>query len=123
MSFSVFDQDGGEIAIRANASSPIELLIPRDPHLQPPPMHLQNVTSMDGTRLFNLHFVQLGFDYSFSLHFQMHPVNSSLAYLLIYAFDRPPRLNRSLSDIDGWTLFCPLSKCHSIETTHLLFFS
>ena len=120
ITFSVFDQDEREITIRANPSSPIEILIPRDPNLRLSPMSLQNVTSLNGTRLFNLHFVQLGFDYTMSLHFQMRPLNSSLAYLLIYAFERAPQVNRSFSDIDGWTLFCPSSKCHSIEPTHPL---
>ena len=118
ISLSVFDQEGHEIAIGAKASSPIEMIIPRDPNLRSLPMTLQNVTSLNDTvhnLLFNLHFVKLAFDYSVSLHLQMRPLNSSLAYLLIYAFDRAPRLNRSVHDIDGWRLFCPSSKCNSID--------
>ena len=118
ISVNMFDQDGREILIRANASSPIEMIIPRDPDLRSLSMTAQNVTSLNGTiqnLLFNLHFVKLAFDYSVSLHFQMRPLNSSLAYLLIYAFDRSPRLNRSVDDIDGWTLFCPSSECNSID--------
>jgi hypothetical protein len=118
ISLTMFDQEGREIAIRANASNPIEMIIPRDPHLRSLPMNLQNATRLNGTAhnlLFNLHFVKLAFDYSVSLHFQVHSLNSSIAHLLIYAFDRSPRLNRSIHDIDGWTLFCPLSKCNSID--------
>ncbi|CAF1681875.1 unnamed protein product, partial [Adineta ricciae] len=40
-------------------------------------------------------------------HFEIHPLNTSLAYLFIYKFDQSPQLNSSINLIDGWALFCP----------------
>ncbi|CAF1549867.1 unnamed protein product, partial [Adineta steineri] len=37
----------------------------------------------------------------------MHPLQITLAYLLIYKFDSKPQLNSSINRIDGWSLFCP----------------
>ena len=39
---------------------------------------------------------------------EIEALNSSIGYLLIYKFDRIPKLN----EIDGWTVFCP-SNFHS----------
>ena len=111
VSFSLLDRDGNELAIETDSSHPIEILIPRDQNLPVPPMILQNVTSLSlrpHAQTFNLHFVNLStFTSSFSIHLQMRPLNSHLSYMLIYAFDRSPRLNSSINDIDGYSLFCP----------------
>jgi len=116
ISFSTLDRDGNEIPIQTTLDHLIELMIPRDPNIIIPSMSLQNVTSMNSTNhhlLFNLHYVNLtqsNKNLTISLHFEMHPLNISLAYLLIYKFDSSPQLNSSIKQIDGWSLFCPLSK-------------
>jgi hypothetical protein len=99
-----------ELSIQSRS---IEIIIPRDPNLVIPSMTLQNVTSFNSTphyQIFNLHFVNITFDRSISLHFEMHPLNTTLGYLFIYKFDSSPQLNSSINQIDGWTLFCPSSE-------------
>ena len=99
--------------MRANSSQPIEIIIPRDENLPIPPMILQNVTTLSllpHAQTFNLHFVNLSTQAaSFSIHLQMRPMSSNVSYLLIYKFDQSPRLNSSISDIDGWSLLCSSS--------------
>ncbi|CAF1677637.1 unnamed protein product, partial [Adineta steineri] len=93
-------------------SHPIEIIIPRDPNIIIPPMILQNVTSMNSTphnQLFDLHYLNITSSLSISIHFEIQPLNTSLAYLFIYKFDQLPQLNTSINSIDGWTLFCPLN--------------
>ena len=110
ISFSLLDRDGNEVVVATNASQPIEIIIPRDENLPVPPMKLQNVTLLSlrpHAQTFNLHFVNLStLTSSFSIHLQMRPLNSNVSYVLIYAFDRSPRLNSSINDIDGWSLLC-----------------
>ena len=117
ISFSLLDRDGNEVTVQTNFSQPIEIIIPRDQNLPVPSMMLQNVTSLSlrpHAQTFNLHFVNLStLTSSFSIHLQMRPLNSNLSYLLIYAFDRSPRLNSSINDIDGWSLFCCSSNLHT----------
>jgi hypothetical protein len=110
LSLTILDRHGNEVSIQNQS---IELIIPRDPNLVIPSMALQNVTSFNSTphyQLFNLHFVNITFDRSISVHFEMHPLNTSLGYLFIYKFDNSPQLNSSINQIDGWTLFCPSSE-------------
>jgi hypothetical protein len=113
ISLSILDQYGNEVSIQTNLSHPIEIIIPRDPNLIIPEMILQNVTSMNSTphnQLFYLQYLNITSVLSISVHFEMHPLNTSLAYLFIYKFDQTPLLNSSVNLIDGWTLFCPISK-------------
>jgi hypothetical protein len=112
ISLSILDQYGNEVAIQTNASHPIEIIIPHDPNLIIPQMILQNVTSMNSTphnQLFYLQYLNITSVLSISVHFEMRPLNTSLAYLFIYKFDQTPLLNSSINLIDGWTLFCPIS--------------
>jgi hypothetical protein len=113
ISLSILDQYGNEVLIQTNLSHPIEIMIPRDPNVTIPEMILQNVTSMNSTphnQLFYLQYLNITSVLSISVHFEMRPLNTSLAYLFIYKFDQTPLLNSSVNLIDGWTLFCPISK-------------
>ena len=111
ISFSLLDRNGNAVTVQTDPSHPIEIIIPRDENLPVSPMRLQNVTSLSllaHAQTFHLHFANLSaLTSSFSIHLQMRPLNSHLSYMLIYTFDRSPRLNTSINDIDGWTLFCP----------------
>jgi hypothetical protein len=116
---SILDRNGNDASIHASVDQPIELIIPRDANLIVSSMDLQNVTSnsiVPHNQLFNLHFVNITQSQSIntftvSLHFEMHPLNTSLVYLLIYRFDGAPQLNSSIKQIDGWSLLCPSSEC------------
>ncbi|CAF1286286.1 unnamed protein product [Adineta ricciae] len=105
LSFSIFDRNGNELTIQTNQS--IKLIIPRDKNFVLPPMSLQNVTAINSTArhlLFNWHYINLNQfkpNLSVSLHLEMEPLNTSLAYFLAYKFDS------SSNTIAGWTLFCP----------------
>jgi hypothetical protein len=107
ISLSVLDREGNDVPIQTNLSNPIEIFIPRDPNLIIPPMILQNITSTPDNQLFNLQYVNITSTQTISIHFEILPLNTSLAYLFIYKFDQAPRLNSSINQIDGWTLFCP----------------
>jgi hypothetical protein len=113
ISLTVLDQYGNEIPIHANVNQPIEFFIPRDPNLILPEMILQNVTSKSNEEFFHLNLSQfiINNNLTISLHFEIRPLNITLAYLFIYKFDNKPVLNSSKYDIDGWDLFCPASEC------------
>ena len=118
ISLSLLDQHGNEILIQTNLTHPIELIIPRDPNTIIPSMTLQNVSSFNSTphyQLFNLHYINITTILPISVHFEMHPLNTSLGYLFIYKFDTSPILNSTINEIDGWTLFCPSSKFYFIR--------
>ena len=113
ISLSILDQNGNELSVQTNVSHPIEIIIPRDPNIIIPQMILQNVTSMNSTphnQLFHLHYLNIIADLPISVHFEIQPLNTSLAYLFIYKFDQIPQLNSSINQIDGWTLLCPASR-------------
>jgi hypothetical protein len=123
ISLSLLDQNGNDVPILASINHPIEFIIPRDVNLIVPSMTLQNVTSMTSDshyQLFNLHYVNITQPQSnltVSLHFEMHPLNTSLGYLMIYKFDGSPQLNSSINQTDGWSLMCPSSELHSSDST------
>ena len=103
----MLDQNGNEISFQTNG---LRLIVPRDPNVVVPSMTLQNVTSINSTShqlIFYLHYLNITTLLPISLHLEIHPLNTSLAYLLIYKFDQSPQLNSSSQSIDGWTLFCP----------------
>ncbi|CAF4200745.1 unnamed protein product, partial [Adineta steineri] len=110
ISLSIIDQNGNEIPFKANENNSIKLIIPRDPNVLIPSMYLQNVTSINSTinnLLFNYHYVNITSSFPISVHFEIHSLNTNLAYLFIYKFDQTPQLNSSINLIDGWTMFCP----------------
>jgi hypothetical protein len=110
ISFSILDQNGNEVSIETNSTNPIELIIPRDPNLMISSMILQNVTSTPHQQLFNFHYVNITSTLPISVHFEIHPLDATIGYFLIYKFDGTPQLNQ----MDGWTLFCPSSKFYLI---------
>lgn len=110
ISLAFFAEDGAELYPQATTFDPIELILPLDPKLQPSLLHLQNVTGLNGNARnppFNLHYVALTGTHPMSIQLQIHALNSTLAYLLTYAFDRVPE---EKSAIDGWTRLCPSSE-------------
>jgi hypothetical protein len=128
ISLSVLDQNGNDVPIRASIDHPFQFIIPRDINMIVSPMALQNVTTMNDNhnRIFNLHFVnitQSNSNLTVSLHFEMHPLNTSLGYLLIYLFDNSPQLNSSINQTDGWSLFCPLSEFFPFSNIDLKVYS
>ncbi|CAF4235279.1 unnamed protein product, partial [Adineta steineri] len=71
-------------------------------------MILQNVTSINSTldnQFFHFHYVNITNPLPISVHFDIHPLNVTIAYLFIYKFDQIPSSDGSNSD--GWTIFCP----------------
>lgn len=103
LSFSILDKNVNEIE-----TNPMEFFVHRDPNIIIPEMFLQNVTfNTDKNSLFHYHRVNLtqniNSNLTFSIHFEMHPLNRNLSYLFIYKFDDQPQLN----SMDNWTLFCP----------------
>ncbi|CAF0948798.1 unnamed protein product [Adineta steineri] len=112
ISLSIIDQNANEVSFEAYQNNPIQMIIPRDPNVLIPSMYLQNVTSINSTinnLLFNYHYINITSSLPISVHFEIHSLNRSLAYLFIYKFDQTPQLNSSINLIDGWTIFCPFN--------------
>ena len=121
VSLSILDENGTDVGIETTADRPIELFLPRDPSISVSPMVLQDVLSTDQpihNQHFYLHYVNVTAELARSIHLEIAPVNPALAYLFIYAFDRLPQLNSTISQIDGWTLFCPASNVKSGVLSH-----
>ena len=115
ISLSIFDESENEISIHADINQPIEFFIPRDPILIFPPMTEQNVTSNYLEQSFHLNSINMSqftinSNITVSLHFEIQPFDSSLAYVFIYKFDGVPHLNSTINSTDGWALFCPSSE-------------
>jgi len=107
LTFSIVNENGNEISILTNNS--IELIIPRDPNLIFPEMILQNVTNFNQSFYFKfIHLKDLkqNENLTISIHFEIEPLNLSVAYLFIYQFDKQIQLNR----LDDSQIFCPSSK-------------
>ncbi|CAF1360361.1 unnamed protein product, partial [Adineta steineri] len=112
IALSIIDQNGNEVSFQAHQNNPIQLIIPRDLNVLIPSMYLQNVTSINSTinnLLFNYHYINITSSLPISVHFEIHSLNTNLAYLFIYKFDQTPQLNSSINLIDGWTMFCPFN--------------
>ncbi|CAF4521529.1 unnamed protein product, partial [Rotaria sp. Silwood2] len=123
ISLSILDKYGNEISIETNINQPIQLIIPRDPNVIIPSMIVQNVTSINSTlhnQLFYLNYINITNDLTIAVHFEIHPLNISLAYLFIYKFDQTPLLNSSTNFIDGWILFCPSNLTNESIYTYLI---
>lgn len=113
VSFSILDDAYNEVPVATTASNAVEIIIPRDPNLLIPPMSTPNVTALHASPhrlVFYLHYLNLTSSLPVSAHWEMRPSNITLAYLLVYKFDRSPQLNSSTEQIDGWTLLCPSSE-------------
>ena len=108
VSFSIFDQNNNEIAVRTTIDDPIELIILQDSNFVMPNMILQNVTSLNNvshSELFDLKFINITNSLPVSIHFEIRPLKENLAYLFVYKFDPPSRLNYLFNQIDKWKLF------------------
>ena len=119
LSITFVDENNNEISVNTTADKPIEFFISRDNNLIVPSMFMQNVSSITNDSLinnpqFNLHFINITSNISVSIHLEMHPLNITLGYMLIYKFDQIPQLNSSIHYIDDWTILCPQSKKHKI---------
>ena len=113
LSLSFYDRSNDEMFVRTNDQHPIEFFIPRDGNLQMPPLIRQNVTERNYSFPFKLHRVELvkaqpNKDLPVSLHIEINPLNTSVAYLLIF------RMDEWAKEIDGWTLLCPSSEYSSL---------
>ncbi|UJR11342.1 hypothetical protein I4U23_015523 [Adineta vaga] len=110
ISFSFLDHNQEEIPIETTMNKSIEIIIPRDPNLIVSPMILQNATLMNMAPhhlSFHYQYFNLTTSLPMSVHWNIQPLNVSVAYLIIYRFDQIPQLNSSINQIDGWTLLCP----------------
>jgi hypothetical protein len=108
LSLSILDENGIEFKMKTNQS--IGLIIPRDPNRILSEMILQNV--VDYNQSFYYKFIDLNKlkpneNLTISIHFQIQPLNQSLAYLFIYKFDQ-------LNQLNGSIIFCPSSKFYFI---------
>ncbi|UJR06918.1 hypothetical protein I4U23_011207 [Adineta vaga] len=92
--FSLSILDENQIDLQIN---PIEFFIPRDPNLNIPEMFLQNLTNLNKKHL-QFHFYLFNLTKNYSIHFEIHPLQINISYLLIYEFDHKPQINL----IENW---------------------
>ncbi len=103
VSSSIIDQNGSEIPIETILNNPFEILIPRDTNLISPQITFENVESLN--KSFHLKIIQI--KSSYSIHFDIYPLNFNISYLFIYQFDHQQiRFNR----LHGFTPLCHTSK-------------
>jgi hypothetical protein len=122
ISFSLLYQNGSDIPINGSLDEPFEFIIPRDPNAMTSSIRWEYISSQNGTnQSFNLHSVNIPRDgnLSVSLHFEIRPVNASVAYWFIYKFEGAPQVNSSIKLIDGWSLLCPSSMCFLYTKTNI----
>ena len=120
ISLTLIDADGHEIPVSATVDQPIELIIPRDPDIVISSFTLQNASSNElQNQTFNFYFVNISRtnNLTVSVHLEIHPLNQSKAYWLVYRFDGKPQVNSSVRLFDGWTLFCPSSNALPLLST------
>jgi hypothetical protein len=94
---TLLDSRGERIRLTTRKDHPLEIIIPRDPLFDTPPMFPYNVTHL--CRVFQYHQIQL--KEMSSIHIEFHPLNINLSYLFVHHFDS------SLEHIDGWKIFSP----------------
>lgn len=116
MSLSIFNQRGEEVSLEVSDDQPIEFFIPRDPYLILRPMALQNATSKTIKEAFDYQLIDLDHlvgntGLTVSVHFEIQPLNPNLAYAFVYRFDPTLQIDDLKTQIDGWSRFCPSSKC------------
>jgi len=111
LDLSFLDQNGNTIVIE-NIPQPIEMAIPRDSTL-PDNVYLYVNTS---TFVINSTLQILPNSLTItatnaSLHIQLKPSNSSIAYLFLLKFGSTPQLgiNSGTDSYDYWTILCPNS--------------
>ena len=85
----------------------LEFFIPRDPSLIIPQMFPHSVTTINNTDdPFYYLRVDLPSDnpnITLSIHLELHPLNVTPGYILIYQFDQQMKLYST----KNWSLFCP----------------
>lgn len=95
-SLSFLDENQNDIRGK-NFTNSIEFFIPRDPNLLIPSMFFQNVTILNEKNLlfhfYSFNLTQTNGNLTYSIHFEIEPLNTNISYLLIYEFDHKLRLN------------------------------
>ncbi|CAF4044663.1 unnamed protein product, partial [Rotaria sp. Silwood2] len=118
VSLNLLDSNGTTIPLN-NLSTPIEIIIPRDPNLLLPPMKLQNVTEQttltkgNNNRQFSIYYINVTSSIeslTLSTTFEFKSDNLSLGYMVIFRFDAVPILNSTMNQTDGYKFFCPTAQ-------------
>ncbi|CAF1543304.1 unnamed protein product, partial [Rotaria sordida] len=115
VSLSIVDQYGNKVAIEANHSHPIEIIIPCDPNLIIPTMVLQNVTNSTlHQQLFNLHYRTQSHQ---SLVFDLRELNSteSVNYCSNSQLINPPITNKRFNFTSNYELRIYISGCYYLN--------
>lgn len=113
ISLSLLDRHGNNLLVNTSMDEPFKFIIPRDPNTIDSSVNWQYISPGNGTNQSsnNIHSVNIvrNTNLNISVHFEIRPINKSLAYWFVYKFDNAPQVNSSINIIDGWTLLCPSS--------------
>ncbi|UJR19400.1 hypothetical protein I4U23_022530 [Adineta vaga] len=114
-SLSILDENENNIEMKTNFSNRMEFFIPRAPKYLISSMFYQNVTEIKKQNV-QFHFYLFNLTEKFSIHFEIFSLKLNISYLLIYQFDRQPKLNSR----ENWILFCPSNLTNEKMFIHFL---
>jgi hypothetical protein len=104
---SLFDENANELEI-TKSLSPIDILIQRDQNINQMKFEYLNATNIGF--LSGAYFLQNSFKIKMnnaSIHIELKPFNTSLAYLLVIKLGYMPLINSTHADYSSFKVFCP----------------
>ena len=104
---SFYDSNANEIRI-TQSKSPIDIIIQRDQNTLNYTFEYINATSM--AFLSGAYLLQNSFTLKMinaSIHIELKPINSSIAYLIVIKFGYMPIVNSTSSDYSYFKILCP----------------
>jgi len=107
---SLYDENSNELEI-TQSLSPIDILIQRDQNVSR--IKFEYVNATDNGFLSGSYFLQNSFKIKMnnaSIHIELKPLNTSLAYLLVMKLGYMPLINSTHADYSFFKVFCPSNK-------------
>jgi hypothetical protein len=107
---SLYDENSNELEI-TQSLSPIDILIQRDQNVNR--IKFEYVNATDIGFLSGSYFLQNSFKIKMnnaSIHIELKPLNTSLAYLIVMKLGYMPLINSTNADYSSFKVFCPSNK-------------
>ena len=104
---SLYDENSNELEI-TQSLSPIDILIQRDQNFNQIKFYYVNATNIGF--LIGSNFLQNSFKIKMnnaSIHIELKPLNTTLAYLLVIKLGYMPLINSTHADYSSFKVFCP----------------
>ena len=105
---SIYDENNNELQV-SQIKSPIEFFIKRDSNLPSYKYQYVNATQINfmtiGSEFLSNYFNITSLNSS--VHIQLEPVSSNVAYLIVTKFGYLPVINSTYADYDSFEIMCP----------------